>query len=80
MTLYIGPFLHQEAKSNALSRSGIITANKFGEKNINLKNFACINFRESVNIEFFEFGQNSRNSLKVMLTKVSAPKVVLPGF
>ena len=37
-----------------VSRAGVITANKFGEKKKKLKNFACINFRESVNIEFFD--------------------------
>ena len=45
-------------KFNALSKAGVITANKFVEKS---KHFACINFRESINIEFF--------------AKVSAPKV-----
>ena len=41
--------LHQDTKINALSRA----ANKFEEKKKKLKNFACINFRESVNVEFF---------------------------
>ena len=41
--------LRQETKINALSRE----ANNLGQKKKKLKNFACINFRESVNIEFF---------------------------
>ena len=66
-------FIRQETKINAISRA----ANKFGEKKKKLKNFVFINFRESVNIElnFREFGQNSRNSRKFLLAKVSAPKV-----
>ena len=32
-------FLRQEAKINALSRAGVITANKFGEKNKKMRNF-----------------------------------------
>ena len=69
-------FLRQETKINALSRA----ANKFGEKieKFRVHKLSRISqYRIFRVLNFRELGQNSRNSRKFLLAKVSAPKVAL---